>query len=125
MKLSYKFLLAAAAYGIFGMVMGMAMGAKHDFTLAPVHAHNNLLGWVALTMYGLTYNAFPSMNNGKIGHIQFYIANIGLFLMLPSLAFLLKGSTSVEALLVLGEICTVLSLLLFITNLWNNRTASI
>ena len=123
MKLSYKFLLAAAAYGLFGMAMGMVMGAKQDFTLAPVHAHNNLLGWVALTMYGLTYNAFPAMNNGKIGHIQFYIANIGLFLMLPSLTMLLKGSNSAEIPLVLGEICTVLSLVLFMTNLWKNRTA--
>jgi cbb3-type cytochrome oxidase subunit 1 len=123
MKLSYKYLLAAAAYGLCGMILGMVMGAKHDFTLAPVHAHNNLLGWVALTLYGLTYNAFPSMNNGKIGHIQFYIANIGLFLMLPSLAMLLKGSNSVETPLVLGEICTVLSLLLFIINLWKNRMA--
>ena len=123
MKLSYKFLLAAAAYGLFGMLLGMVMGAKQDFTLAAVHAHNNLLGWVALTMYGLTYNAFPSMNNGKVGHYQFYIANIGLFLMIPSLAMLLKGNTSVELPLVLGEVCTVLSLVLFMTNLWKNRTA--
>jgi len=123
MKLSHKFLLAAAAYGIFGMLLGMVMGAKHDFTLAPMHAHNNLLGWVALTLYGLTYNAFPSMNNGKIGHIQFYVANIGLFLMLPSLAMVLKGNESVEVPLVLGEICAVLSLLLFTINLWKNRKA--
>jgi len=123
MKLPYKFLLAAAAYGLFGMVMGMVMGAKQDFSLAPVHAHNNLLGWVALTMYGLTYNSIPSMNNGKIGHVQFYIANIGLFLMLPSLAMLLRGNTSVEIPLVIGELCTVVALILFMINLWKSRTS--
>jgi len=72
-------------------------------------------------MYGLMYHAIPSMSKGKIGHVQFYITNIGLFLMLSALAMLLKESTSVEVPLAIGEICAVLALALFMFNLWHNR----
>ena len=33
--------------------LGIYMGMHEDFTLAPVHAHINLLGWVTLALYGL------------------------------------------------------------------------
>ena len=33
------------------------MGMNNDFTLAPAHAHNNLLGWVSMAIYGLYFRA--------------------------------------------------------------------
>jgi hypothetical protein len=32
---------------------GILMAIAQDFTLAPAHAHLNLLGWVTMALYGL------------------------------------------------------------------------
>ena len=62
--LPQRFLLLAVAVGTTGMAMGIVMAVGHDFTLAPAHAHLNLLGWVSLSLYGLFYRAYPDATNG-------------------------------------------------------------
>ena len=52
MRLAYFCFVAAALCGLSGMSLGIWMGMHEDFTLAPVHAHINLLGWVTLALYG-------------------------------------------------------------------------
>ena len=51
-KISVAFFGAAVLYALLGMSLGMFMGATEDFTLAPVHAHINLLGWATLALMG-------------------------------------------------------------------------
>jgi cbb3-type cytochrome oxidase subunit 1 len=60
-KIALMFMTAAAACLVAGVTMGIVMGIAHDFSLAPVHAHLNLLGWVSLAVMGLTYRAWPSL----------------------------------------------------------------
>jgi cbb3-type cytochrome oxidase subunit 1 len=60
-KLPLWFLVAAAACLVAGVMLGIVMGMLHDFHLAPVHAHLNLLGWTSLALMGLTYRAFPEL----------------------------------------------------------------
>lgn len=61
-KLPIWFLTAAAACLVAGVALGLAMGIAHDFHLAPVHAHINLVGWASLALMGLTYRAFPELS---------------------------------------------------------------
>ena len=42
----------AIAYLIVGVGFGIAMGATENFTLRPVHAHINLLGWTTMALAG-------------------------------------------------------------------------
>jgi hypothetical protein len=37
---------------LVGMVAGIVMGIREDFTLAPAHAHLNLVGGVLLFLFG-------------------------------------------------------------------------
>lgn len=55
------FLLLAAICLVLGVSMGVFMGVTHDFTLAPVHAHMNLLGWASLALFGLAYRSYPQL----------------------------------------------------------------
>ena len=48
----FCFVVAALA-ALGGMGLGIVMGISQDFTLAPAHAHLNLLGWVTMAIYGL------------------------------------------------------------------------
>jgi hypothetical protein len=60
-RLPLLFLATAAFCLVCGVGMGIAMGMAHDFHLAPVHAHLNLLGWTSLALMGLTYRAYPEL----------------------------------------------------------------
>lgn len=60
-KLPIWFLCAAAASLVCGVALGIVMGVAHDFHLAPVHAHLNLVGWASLALMGLTYRGFPEL----------------------------------------------------------------
>ena len=42
----------AVLYLIVGVGLGIAMGATENFTLRPVHAHLNLLGWTTMALGG-------------------------------------------------------------------------
>lgn len=121
MSISMRFILVAPVYGILGMILGMVMGSKSDFTLSPVHAHLNLLGFVAIMLYGLTYKAYPNMAASKITNIHFYVVNLGVIFMVPALALLLQKNTSVLPFLLIGEIFTIGSMILFLINIWLHR----
>lgn len=122
MSISMRFILVAPVYGILGMILGMVMGSKSDFTLSPVHAHLNLLGFVAIMLYGLTYKAYPNMAASKIANIHFYAVNLGVIFMIPSLALLMLKNTSALPYLLIGEILTIGSMILFLLNIWMHRT---
>mgnify|MGYP000601287838 CR=1 FL=1 len=121
MNKSMRFLLVAPIYGMLGMLLGMVMGAKSDFTYTPVHEHLNLLGFVAIMLYGLTYKAFPAMAASKIANIHFYAVNLGVIFMIPALALLLQKNTAALPALMIGEILTIASLLLFFINIFLHR----
>jgi cbb3-type cytochrome oxidase subunit 1 len=60
-RIPLYFLIAAAACMVGGVAMGIGMGITHNFQLAPVHAHANLLGWTSLSLMGLVYRAYPQL----------------------------------------------------------------
>ncbi len=121
MTISIRFLLAAAIYGLISMVMGMVMGAKEEFTLTPVHAHLNLLGWIALTLYGIVYKIYPAMGESQLATAQFYVANAGVLILIPSLTAFLLGNAGALPVLIAGELLTVSALVIFFVNIWNHR----
>ncbi len=51
---SFCFVFAALAV-VTGMCLGIFMGISEDHTLAPVHVHLNLIGWVSMAIIGLYY----------------------------------------------------------------------
>jgi len=121
MSLSIRFLLIGAIYGLIAMSLGIVMGAQENFTLAPVHAHLNLLGWVALTIYGVVYKIYPVMGKSRLATTQFYAVNAAVLLLIPALAAFLLGHREVLPVLIAGELLTFVSLILFAVNIWMNR----
>ena len=105
-------------YLAVGICMGIVMGAREQFTLAPVHAHINLLGFVTLTLAGLIYKVFPAAAQTRLAKIHFWVHNIALPPFMVALALLLSGNQD------MGPVVGILSLvvggavLLFIVNVW-------
>ena len=69
-RLPLLFMTAAASCLVVGVAMGIGMGIAHDFQLAPVHAHTNLVGWASLSLMGLTFRAWPELAAGRLAITQ-------------------------------------------------------
>ena len=112
-SLPYRFMLLAVLAALIGMVMGVEMGMREDFTLAPAHAHLNLLGWVSLMLFGFFYKLHPEAASGWLPQLHFAAATAGLVVMIPSLILFLLGSQSAGPILGLGSLLTLASMILF------------
>lgn len=110
----------ASVYIVLGICLGIYMGVNENFTLRPVHAHINLLGWVALTLFGLIYHQFPNIANTKLAKIQFWLHNIGLPFQMLLLAVLLNGNTAIAPVLGIADMVVGLSVVLFMVNVLKN-----
>jgi cbb3-type cytochrome oxidase subunit 1 len=91
MTLSRGFLLTGAAYLVVGIVLGSYMGGSGDHTLAPVHAHINLLGFTLMTIFGLTYRVIPGLAEGLLPKVHFWLHQIGAALLLIGLFLMMSG----------------------------------
>ena len=110
----------AVLYLIAGIALGIMMGASEDFTLRPVHAHVNLLGWTTMALAGLTYSVFPAAGESKLARVHFWLANVSMPIMAVSLALMLTGMKQVIPALVVSEMLAALGVLCFAANLFLN-----
>lgn len=83
-NISLWFLAAASACLAVGTSLGIAMGISHDFSLAPVHAHLNLLGWTSLALMGLTYRAWPELARNRVVALAQFILSAGSAVVFPA-----------------------------------------
>jgi hypothetical protein len=84
-RLPLLFMAAAATCLAFGVAMGLYMGIVHDFSLAPVHAHTNLVGWTSLSLMGLTFRAWPALAQGRLAVAQLVISVSAAFAFPPGI----------------------------------------
>src|SRR5215468_6633694 len=110
----------AVIYLIVGVGLGIAMGVSHAFTLRPVHAHINLLGFTVLALAGLIYSVFPEAGASRLARIHFWLHNIALPVMMGSLAVLLLGNEAVVPILGVSEILAAVGVLVFAANVFIN-----
>ena len=96
-RIDLSFLLLAAASLLVGVTLGIGMGVIHDFQLAPVHAHLNLVGWASLALFGLTYRAYPELGCSRLASIHFALASLGAVLFPIGIALAITEVTSAVA----------------------------
>ena len=116
-RISLAFFTVAVLCGLVGMSWGMYMGATQQFTMAPAHAHLNLLGWVSLSIMGTFYALMGGPPNKALGWANFILSSLGVVIMVPILANLLAGhEKEMGPLMPIPEVIVVLGLLCFIAN---------
>jgi len=83
-RIALAFMIAAAACLVVGVGMGVAMGIAHDFSLTPVHAHLNLLGWASLALMGLTYRAWPVLAANRVAAVTQFVLSAASAMVFPA-----------------------------------------
>lgn len=112
-RISTAFFLAAVLYALVGMSLGMFMGATQDFTMRPLHAHINLLGWAGLALMGAFYGVAGDRAPQKLSWTVFAVANVGNMLLLSQLYSIVHGKAPILPLLMVGEFAVLGAMLLF------------
>lgn len=123
--LSQTFLKLGVSFGLIGMAMGVYMAASHDHTLAPVHAHINLIGWVGMFLAGLFYAQRPHAAAGRMAQAQLISAVLGLLILTPGLAGVLLGFSFGEPMAAIGSMLTILAMLIFAIVVFRTKASMI
>ena len=114
MRIAYFCFITAAVAATVGMSLGIHMGMSDDFTLAPAHAHLNLLGWVTMSLYGLYYRSAPQTYL-PLAWVQVGTAALGFPAMAGGLGvYLATGSTDYRLLIILGSLFTIGAMMMFL-----------
>ncbi|MDI4233342.1 hypothetical protein AAFX91_03890 [Bradyrhizobium sp. 31Argb] len=98
---------------LLGMLGGIAMGIQQNFTLAPAHAHLNLVGGVLLFLFGLYYRLIPAAGATMLARIQGWMHILGAILFPAGVAVVLLKGSSFEIAPVVGSLLVVGSMALF------------
>lgn len=106
----------ASLYLLVGLVLGMVMGLSQDFSLVSVHSHLLLLGWASLAITGIVYLVLPRCAGTRLALAHFWLHNLGLPVMLASLAAEALGEPRAEPLVGLGSALVTVGLALFTLN---------
>ena len=99
------------------------MGGSSDYTLVPVHAHMNLLGFVLMMVFGFFYHLYPAAAASRLAVAHFWLHQIGTALLLSLLWLLLSGKIAETAMFPLApivEVMVLLGLVFFAVNVWRH-----
>lgn len=111
--LASRFLRLSVVYALIGTALGIFMAASRDATQLPVHAHINLLGFVAMAIYGFFYRLYPAAEEGWMATWHFWIANLGFVALMASVAAFYGGTPAAEAGAQIFSVVVILGMALF------------
>lgn len=120
--LSHRLIRTAVAFFVLGVGLGIYMGANQDFRLMHVHAHLNLLGWVALALIGLLYATHPHLQEGWLPRAHYWLHTVGLIAFMGGFAWSRVSGTFVLLPVALGSSMVALGVLLFAVNVFRRLT---
>lgn len=123
MQISRNFMVIGVAYLFLGIGLGMYMGGSGDLSLAPLHAHINLLGFTLMTVFGLVYRVIPAMGTTNLARAHFWLHLTGSVILLVMLSMLLTGritEAGMAPLAPLAELLVLLGVASFAWNVWRN-----
>lgn len=120
--IAFWFFMSAAVYVLLGMILGIVMSASQDHTMAPVHAHLNLVGWASMGLFGLYYHNVPEAAVSPLARIHFWVATVGLWLLVPGIALAITGRG--EILAAIASLIVLAAMVLFVVIVWRNRAAA-
>jgi cbb3-type cytochrome oxidase subunit 1 len=106
-----KFFATGAIFALCGMVWGIQMSATHDHTLSPAHGHLNLIGFVAMSVFGTYYALTPRAAVARLAMVHYGMTVATVLVLTPGIVMAITGQG--EALAKLGSVLGVLSMMLF------------
>jgi cbb3-type cytochrome oxidase subunit 1 len=124
------FIKAALVWLGIGVTLGLLMAVHPPAALyRTAHLHMNLLGFVSMMIYGVSYHVMPrftghAIHNVKIAVAQLWLANVGLALIAVGFATRARGELASVYLLAVGGLMAAGAAYCFIYNIWRTLEGS-
>jgi cbb3-type cytochrome oxidase subunit 1 len=118
------FLKASLAWLGIGVSLGVAMAVHPAWTVyRTAHLHMNLLGFVAMMIFGVAYHVMPRftghmLHNRRLAGVHWWLSNSGLVLIAAGFAFVPRFGNAAYAVAGAGGIASAAGAYAFIYNLW-------
>jgi hypothetical protein len=116
------YVVLGALWLVIGMILGIVMGASHNFGMTPIHAHINLVGFACHSIFGLMYRQWPAMKSSGLAALQFWIFVLATPITLVGLYFTLTGGPELPT--IIGSLGLLLGAILFLVMIWRARNTS-
>ncbi|MDP3859968.1 MAG: cbb3-type cytochrome c oxidase subunit I [Phaeovulum sp.] len=116
---SLWFVATGSVFVTLGMLGGIAMAVSSDHTLAPAHAHLNLVGWVTMALFGIYYHLVPAAADTRLARVHYTIATAGVLAMVPGIILAVLQRNDV--LVAVGSLLTLGSMLIFVFTVFRHR----
>lgn len=110
-KIDTIFLAISILYLIAGVCLGIGMGIAEDFSYAHLHAHMNLVGFVAHGFFGFTHRLWPGLRDSALSIPQLYLLVIGAPIFLIGLPLAQFHAQPILA--IIGSFLVLASVILF------------
>jgi hypothetical protein len=123
-NLSNWFFRIAMCWILVGVTFGLVMAGSHNYTMTPVHAHINLLGWVSMSLFAFFYRLWPAAATTKLARIHFWTYVPAHFVQMVTLALMLGGNTAVEPVLGLASFAVAAGFIMFVVNAWKHTASA-
>ena len=111
--LSRRWFLCAITYFVIGVGLGVYMGASHDHSLFPAHAHINLLGWASMGLTGLLYRSFPTAAQSALAIWHFWLYQLAVPVTLLAVVAIYSGYEKADPVAGAASVVVLVSILLF------------
>ena len=120
--IDFAYVVIGALWLLVGLILGIIMGASHNFQFMPLHAHINLVGFACHAIFGLVYRQWPAMKVSRLSSLQFWIFVLATPITLIGLYFTLNAGPELPT--IIGSLGLLLGAALFFVVVWGARNAN-
>jgi hypothetical protein len=106
---------------VVGMIWGIEMGIRQSFSLAPAHAHLNLVGGVLLFAFGLYYRLVPAAGQSALARWQGWLHIAGAILFPVGVAVVIAKGEAFIILPIIGSLVVLTATALFALIVFRTR----
>lgn len=122
--ISNWFFRLAILYLLAGITLGLVMAASHNYSMAPAHAHLNLLGWVSMSIFAVFYRLWPAAAASKLAKVHFWVYVPAHFVQMVTLFMFVRGNAAVEPVLAIASVLVGIAIVVFAVNLWKHTAVA-
>lgn len=106
---------------LVGLCLGIGMGIAQDFTLAPAHAHLNLVGFVLPFVAGLYYRVVPAAAASRLAAFQAPAALVGGIVLSAGIGIVVSIGPHWEVIPIAGSLIVLAAWVSFAVIVFRNH----
>jgi hypothetical protein len=93
--------------------LGYSNGLSQDHSAFPAHAHNNLLGFVSLFLFGIYYYLHPTLEQDRAARIQIWVWIVATAILDVGVGMVHTGHPNGDPIAAIGSFIALAAMLLF------------